>query len=103
MSTAAVFPSARLRRMLATCLFCVSALGAIVEAQEPGGRILGRVQDLTGMPASGASVTVHVPAELAVRAETHQAIHAGARARRRQVRTPRSLRRAPPKHSLDAI
>ena len=69
MSTAAVFPSARLRRMLATCVFCVSALGAIVEAQEPGGRILGRVQDLTGMPASGASVTVHVPAERAVRAD----------------------------------
>ena len=69
MSTAAAFPSARLRRMLATCVFYVSALGAVVEAQEPGGRILGSVQDLTGMPASGASITVRGPAERAVRAD----------------------------------
>jgi iron complex outermembrane receptor protein len=55
--------------MLATCVFCVSALGAVVEAQEAGGRILGRVQDLTGMPASGASVTIRGPAERAVQAD----------------------------------
>ena len=41
----------------------VSALGAVVEAQEAGCRILGRVQDLTGMPASGASITIRGPAE----------------------------------------
>lgn len=60
MSTAAVFPSARLRRMLAACVFYVSALGA--EAQEAGGRILGSVQDSTGMPTSRASITVRGPA-----------------------------------------
>jgi iron complex outermembrane recepter protein len=69
MSTAAVFPRARLRRMLAACVFCVSAVGAVVDAQEPGGRILGSVQDLTGMPASGASVTVRGRADRAVRAD----------------------------------
>src|SRR4029450_9754593 len=55
MSTAAVFPRARLRRMLAACVFCVSAVGAVVDAQEPGGRILGSVQDLTGVPGLGAA------------------------------------------------
>ena len=68
MRIAAVFPSARLRRMLATCVFCVSALGAVVEGQEAGGRILGRVQDLTGMPAAGASVSIAGPTGRAVRA-----------------------------------
>src|SRR4029453_317598 len=69
MSTAAVFPRARLRRMLAACVFCVSAVGAVVDAQEPGGRILGSVQDLTGVPGSGASVTVSGRADRAVRAD----------------------------------
>ena len=63
MSTAAVFPSARLRRIMAACAICLTASRAVVEAQEARGRILGSVQDLTGMPASGASITVRGPAE----------------------------------------
>ena len=68
MSAASVFPSTRLRRMLATCVFSVSALGAVVEAQKAG-QIHGTVHDLTGMPASGASVTVRGPAGRALRAD----------------------------------
>ena len=63
MRTAAAFSRARLRRIIAACAICLTASRPVVEAQEAGGRILGSVQDLTGMPASGASITVRGPVE----------------------------------------
>ena len=63
MRIAAAFPRPRLRRIIAACAICLTASSAVVEAQEAGGRILGSVQDLTGLPVSGASITVRGPVE----------------------------------------
>jgi Carboxypeptidase regulatory-like domain/TonB-dependent Receptor Plug Domain len=63
MSTGAAFPRARFRRVIVVCAICLIASGAVLAAQEAGGRILGSVQDSTGVPASGASIVVRGPAE----------------------------------------
>lgn len=63
MKTAAACPSVRLRHIVAACALCLTVSAAIAEAQQAGGRILGAVQDLTGLPAAGASITARGPVE----------------------------------------
>ncbi|HXW08502.1 MAG TPA: TonB-dependent receptor, partial [Vicinamibacterales bacterium] len=58
--------AARFRHLAAAWLLSVSALGAVAEAQETGGRIEGTVRDATGTPASTASVTISGPVRRAL-------------------------------------